>query len=61
MPTSRDWRQIRASVALGNGLPLFKDLPVPLRLDLADATRFPGGTVIHVYQTIRTTADERQS
>ena len=37
-------------VALGNGLPLFKDLPGPLRLDLAQARRFPDGTVIHVYQ-----------
>jgi hypothetical protein len=42
-------------------LPLFKDLSGPLRLDLTDATRFPGGTVIHVYQTIRTTADKHQS
>ena len=42
-------------VALGNGLPLFKDLAGPLRLDLAEAKSFPGGTVIHVYQAIRTT------
>jgi dihydrofolate reductase len=39
-------------VALGNGLPLFKDLASPLRLDLTEARRFPGGTVIHVYQPI---------
>ena len=42
-------------VALGNGLPLFKDLPGPLRVDLTQAKRFPDGTVIHVYQPIRTT------
>src|SRR5215469_2629562 len=42
-------------VALGNGLPLFKDLAKPLRVDLAEARRFPDGTVIHVYQPIRTT------
>ena len=42
-------------VALGNGLPLFKDLARPLRLDLAEARSFPGGTVIHVYRPIRTT------
>jgi len=42
-------------VALGNGLPLFKDLAKPLRVDLAEARRFPDGTVIHVYQAIRTT------
>ena len=42
-------------VALGSGQPLFKDLPGPLRLDLTDAKRFPDGTAIHVYTTIRTT------
>jgi RibD C-terminal domain len=42
-------------VALGNGLPLFKDLAKPLRVDLAEARSFPDGTVIHVYQPIRTT------
>jgi dihydrofolate reductase len=42
-------------VALGNGLPLFKDLAGPLRLDLAEAKQFPGGTVIQVYQPVRTT------
>jgi len=35
---------------LGNGLPLFSDLAKPLRLDLAEAKNFPGGTVIHVYR-----------
>ena len=50
-----EYRLIIHPVALGNGLPLFKDLARPLRLDLAEARRFPGGTVIHVYQTIRTT------
>ena len=38
-------------VALGNGLPLFKDLARPLRLHLAEAKSFPGGTVIHVYRS----------
>jgi dihydrofolate reductase len=42
-------------VALGNGLPLFKDLPRPLLLDLTEATTFPDGTVIHVYQPASTT------
>src|SRR5438105_8419193 len=42
-------------VALGNGLPLFKDLARPLRLELTEARRFPDGTVIHVYQPIRAT------
>ena len=42
-------------VALGNGLPLFKDLAKPLRLDLAEGKSFPDGTVIHVYQPTKTT------
>jgi dihydrofolate reductase len=50
-----EYRLIIHPVALGNGLPLFKDLPRPLRLELADAKRFPDGTLIHVYHTIRTT------
>ena len=41
-------------VALGNGLPLFKDLATPLRVDLGEAKTFPDGTVIHVYQPTRT-------
>jgi len=47
-------RLIIHPVALGNGLPLFKDLPRPLRLDLAEARHFTDGTVIHVYRPIRT-------
>ncbi len=31
----------------GHGLPLFKDLARPLRVDLAEATSFPDGTAIH--------------
>jgi hypothetical protein len=37
-------------VALWNGLPLFRDLPGPLRLELAETKTFPRGTVIHVYR-----------
>jgi dihydrofolate reductase len=48
-----EYRLIILPVALGDGLPLFKGLPRPLRLDLADAKRFPDGTVIHVYRPIR--------
>ena len=40
---------------LGNGLPLFKDLAKPLRVDLAEAKTFPDGTAIHVYQPVATT------
>ena len=49
-----EYRLVILPVALGNGLPLFKDLAKPLRLDLAEAKSFPDGTVIHVYQPIRT-------
>jgi dihydrofolate reductase len=50
-----EYRMVILPVALGNGLPLFKDLPKPLRVDLTEAKTFPDGTVIHVYQPIRTT------
>jgi dihydrofolate reductase len=50
-----EYRLVILPVALGSGLPLFKDLARPLRVDLAEARSFPDGTVIHVYQAIRTT------
>jgi dihydrofolate reductase len=50
-----EYRLVILPVALGNGLPLFKDLAKPLRMELAEAKSFPDGTVIHVYQPIRTT------
>ena len=50
-----EYRLVILPVALGNGLPLFRDLANPLRLDLAEAKSFSDGTVINVYQPIRTT------
>ena len=50
-----EYRLVILPVALGSGLPLFKDLAKPLRVDLAEAKSFPDGTVIHVYQPITTT------
>jgi dihydrofolate reductase len=47
-----EYRLVILPVALGNGLPLFKDLAKPLRVDLAEARSFPDGTVIHVYRPI---------
>jgi len=47
-----EYRLVVMPVALGGGLPLFKDLPRPLRVDLAEARSFPDGTAIHVYQPI---------
>lgn len=53
-----EYRLVIHPVALGNGLPLFSDLAKPLRLDLAEAKNFPGGTVIHVYRPIADIKDD---
>jgi dihydrofolate reductase len=37
-------------VAFGGGLPLFRDLPEALQLELLDAKTFATGTVLHVYK-----------
>jgi dihydrofolate reductase len=37
-------------VAFGGGLPLFRDLPEALQLELLDAKTFDTGTVLHVYR-----------
>jgi len=50
-----EYRLVILPVALGSGLPLFKDLAKPLRVDLAEAKTFPDGTVIHVYRPITST------
>jgi dihydrofolate reductase len=50
-----EYRLVILPVALGNGLPLFKDLAKPLRVDLTEARSYPDGTVIHVYQPVKTT------
>jgi len=45
-----EYRLIIHPVALGGGLPLFKDLAAPLHLDLVDTLRFPTGRVVHSYR-----------
>jgi len=45
-----EYRLITHPVAVGSGLPMFKDLPTPLRLDLVDAKRF-GSAMLRVYQS----------
>ena len=50
-----EYRLVTLPVVLGNGLPLFKDLAKPLRVDLTEARCFPDGTAIHVYQPITAT------
>ena len=53
--------EVLLPVALGNGLPLFKDLAKPLRLDLAEARSFPDGTAIHVYRPIKSSRSSHDS
>ncbi len=36
-------------IALGNGLPIFSDVPKPRRLKLISSTAFPGGSVAQIY------------
>src|SRR2546430_8109170 len=45
-----EYRLVILPVPLGNGLPLFKDLAKPLRLDLPEARGFPDGTALSVHQ-----------
>jgi dihydrofolate reductase len=45
-----EYRLVLQPVALGDGLPLFKDLTVPLRLELLDAQTYDTGAALHVYR-----------
>jgi dihydrofolate reductase len=45
-----EYRLILQPVALGDGLPLFKDLSAPLMLELVDAQTYPTGAALHVYR-----------
>jgi dihydrofolate reductase len=45
-----EYRLVVLPVAIGNGLPLFKDLARPLRMNLVETHSFPDGTLINVYQ-----------
>jgi dihydrofolate reductase len=47
-----EYRLILQPVALGDGLPLFKDLASPLRLELVEAQTFATGAALHVYRPI---------
>jgi dihydrofolate reductase len=48
-----EYRLVTVPVALGGGLPMFKDLATPLRFELLEANTFPDGTIITVYRTRR--------
>jgi dihydrofolate reductase len=45
-----EYRLILQPVALGEGLPLFKDLTAPQRLELVDAQTYNTGSALHVYR-----------
>lgn len=45
-----EYRLILQPVALGDGLPLFKGLSTPLRLELIDAQTYPTGAALHTYR-----------
>jgi dihydrofolate reductase len=45
-----EYRLILQPVALGEGLPLFKDLTAPQRLELVDAQTYNTGAALHVYR-----------
>ncbi len=44
-----EYRLVTRPVALGSGEPMFKDLALGLRLELAEVTSYPDGTVISIY------------
>jgi dihydrofolate reductase len=49
-----EYRLVIRPVALGSGMPLFKDLLGPLRRRLVDSKAFTDGTAIWVYEPVRT-------
>jgi dihydrofolate reductase len=47
-----EYRLVINPVALGDGLPLFKDLPAPIMLQLVEATTYATRAALHVYRPI---------
>jgi dihydrofolate reductase len=45
-----EYRLILQPVALGEGLPLFKDLKAPLRLELVDTATYSTGATLNIYR-----------
>jgi dihydrofolate reductase len=54
-----EYRLMIQPAALGAGLPLFRDLPAPLHLELVEATTYPTGVAIHVYRPRSSPAGQR--
>jgi dihydrofolate reductase len=48
-----EYRLVIRPVALGSGMPLFKDLTEPLYLRLVESNPFADGTVIQVYEPVQ--------
>jgi dihydrofolate reductase len=46
-----EYRLVTNPVALGDGLPLFKDLAAPVAVELVRAETFASGEALHVYRT----------
>jgi dihydrofolate reductase len=53
-----EYRLMIQPAALGAGLPLFKDLPAPLHLELVASTTYPTGLAINVYRPRTGRADQ---
>lgn len=47
-----EYRLVINPVALGAGLPLFKDLPAPIRLQLVKAATYATGAALHIYRPV---------
>jgi dihydrofolate reductase len=47
-----EYRLVINPVALGGGLPLFKDLSAPIRLRLVEATTYATDAVLHIYRPV---------
>lgn len=47
-----EYRLVINPVALGDGLPLFKDLAAPITLQLVEATAYATGAALHVYRPV---------
>jgi len=45
-----EYRLVLQLVALGDGLPLFKDLPAPLVLELVEAHTHGTGAALYIYR-----------
>ena len=44
-----EYRLLIHPIVLGDGLPIFKDLPEPIKLTLVSAKTFPTGLAAHIY------------